>query len=253
MGRLTDAHPEHAELRADRIYLGWQYLLLHPDPGPPRNARRATRRTTPGSRSRTLTGRTSTGRPLEPAGQVAPQRRRRARCRGRPARLRRGDRVAVRGHGRAGRRRSRRGVLLRDQPGQPGRAVPGPGRLAAARRRSRAKREHENIRLQEEHAERYREWAERKAVYDKQISWYAVAVPDEIDRIDVAGDPPRLVGPAHPDRRHPLSTAAAHLHRARPVRGRDRRGPDRAGPARRRRPPRLGAPLDLPKLDLGRR
>ena len=32
---MADVHPEHAQLQADRIYLGWQYLLLHPDPGPP--------------------------------------------------------------------------------------------------------------------------------------------------------------------------------------------------------------------------
>ncbi len=32
---MADVHPDHAQLQADRIYLGWQYLLLHPDPGPP--------------------------------------------------------------------------------------------------------------------------------------------------------------------------------------------------------------------------
>ena len=31
---MADVHPEHAQLQADRIYLGWQYALLHPDPGP---------------------------------------------------------------------------------------------------------------------------------------------------------------------------------------------------------------------------
>ncbi|MFD0467915.1 hypothetical protein ACFQ0B_06065 [Nonomuraea thailandensis] len=41
---MTDVHPEHAQLQADRIYLGWQYILLHPDPGPRPNAPRPSRR-----------------------------------------------------------------------------------------------------------------------------------------------------------------------------------------------------------------
>jgi hypothetical protein len=32
---VADVHPDHAQLQADRIYLGWQYILLHADPGPP--------------------------------------------------------------------------------------------------------------------------------------------------------------------------------------------------------------------------
>src|SRR5690606_4293450 len=34
-GHVADVHPDHAQLQADRIYLGWQYILPHPDPGPP--------------------------------------------------------------------------------------------------------------------------------------------------------------------------------------------------------------------------
>ena len=32
---MVGVPPDAAQLQADRIYLGWQYVLLHPDPGPP--------------------------------------------------------------------------------------------------------------------------------------------------------------------------------------------------------------------------
>nr|WP_236667999.1 hypothetical protein [Nonomuraea sp. K271] len=53
--------------------------------------------------------------------------------------------------------------------------------------RRRRQRDRELFRAQEEHAQRYREWQESKDRHDKQLTWYAVAVPDELDRIDVAG------------------------------------------------------------------
>jgi hypothetical protein len=53
--------------------------------------------------------------------------------------------------------------------------------------RQRRERDKELFRAQEEHAQRYREWQESKDRHDKQLTWYAVAVPDELDRIDVAG------------------------------------------------------------------
>ncbi|WP_206059316.1 hypothetical protein, partial [Nonomuraea zeae] len=57
----------------------------------------------------------------------------------------------------------------------------------ARNERQRQERDKELFRAQEEHAERYREWQESKERHDKQLTWYAVAVPDELDRIDVAG------------------------------------------------------------------
>ncbi|GAB1822910.1 hypothetical protein [Herbidospora sp. RD11066] len=187
MGRLTDAHPEHAELRADRIYLGWQYLLLHPDPGPPPKR----------------PPRDDAESPPDPGPELLRAERLQEDLLNRPVKLLRnvvaGLAVVVAVLGFAGVigwpfvgmgvivaavvfgvcsfaiNQGNRAVRFRVQE-----------RLAQAER-GRAKRERENVRLQEEHAERYREWAERKAVYDKQISWYAVAVPDAIDRIDVAG------------------------------------------------------------------
>ncbi|WP_232327052.1 hypothetical protein [Herbidospora yilanensis] len=187
MARLTDAHPEHAELRADRIYLGWQYLLLHPDPGPPPKR----------------PPRDDAELPPDPGPELLRNERLQEDLLNRPVKLFRnvvaGLAVVVAGLGFAG-------VI--------GWPFVGMGVLAAAgvtgvcsyaihqgnkavrfrvqerlaqTERDRAKREREHIRAQEEHAARYRDWAERKAIYDKQISWYAVAVPDDIDRVDVAG------------------------------------------------------------------
>jgi hypothetical protein len=53
--------------------------------------------------------------------------------------------------------------------------------------RQRQERDKELFRAQEEHARRYREWQESKERHDRQLNWYAVAVPHEIDRVDVAG------------------------------------------------------------------
>ncbi len=38
-----------------------------------------------------------------------------------------------------------------------------------------------------EHASDYRAWRRRKSVYDRQPSWFAVALPAGIDRLDMAG------------------------------------------------------------------
>src|SRR5690606_25771051 len=54
-------------------------------------------------------------------------------------------------------------------------------------RREQERRRRELVTAQEEHAARYRDWAEKKSRFDRQLTWYAVAVPDEIDRVDVAG------------------------------------------------------------------
>jgi len=40
---------------------------------------------------------------------------------------------------------------------------------------------------QREHASNYRAWQRRKAVFDRQPSWFAVGLPAGIDRVDVAG------------------------------------------------------------------
>ncbi|GII79686.1 hypothetical protein Sru01_46680 [Sphaerisporangium rufum] len=187
---MADVHPEHAQLQADRVYLGWQYAMMYPDPGPP--PRRPSPEEVPAA---------------EPEAAVDPTWVRRERLQedllNRPVKIvgvfmallsvlilglgigevmawsfvavgltvsagvaaicayavHQGERAL----------RSR----IREQEDR------------SARRRER--RERELADAQEEHARRYREWAARKQRFDRQLTWYAVAVPDEIDRIDVAG------------------------------------------------------------------
>ena len=185
---MVGVPPDAAQLQADRIYLGWQYVLLHPDPGPP--PKRPPREDVE-----------------EPDFDVDPEWIRRERLQedllNRPVRIVRaittGAAALILSAGVAGWLDWRFVVL----------GVLATGGVAAvssytlfqnrraARARARAREEHiarlrrerdnEIVKAQQEHAERYREWAERKANYDNQITWYAVAVPDEIDRIDVAG------------------------------------------------------------------
>ncbi|MFI7617229.1 hypothetical protein ACIBP6_39005 [Nonomuraea terrae] len=186
---MTDVHPEHAQLQADRIYLGWQYILLHPDPGPP------PKRPSPAEEP-----------PPEPdAAELELLRRERLQedMLNRPVRLVRLAMlvlavlilaVALAGYlgwqfaavalvaagGVAGicsyaLLQGDRAVRYRVQEQQ------------ARDERQRRERDKELFRAQEEHARRYREWQEAKDRHDRQLTWYAVAVPDEIDRVDVAG------------------------------------------------------------------
>ncbi|MEU8358137.1 hypothetical protein AB0C27_19180 [Nonomuraea sp. NPDC048882] len=188
---MADVHPEHAQLQADRIYLGWQYILLHPDPGPP------PRRPSPAE---------------EPAAEAEddPARLellRRERLQedmlNRPVRVFRlfmlvltvlilaaalagylpwsfalvglvaaGGVAAVCSFALMQGDRAVRYRVLEQQ---------------ARDERQQRERDKELFKAQEEHAQRYREWQESKDRHDKQLTWYAVAVPDEIDRIDVAG------------------------------------------------------------------
>ncbi|WP_432929492.1 hypothetical protein ACQPZZ_05305 [Microbispora sp. CA-135349] len=183
---MGDPHPEHAQLQADRIYLGWQYALLYPDPGPPpkRPAREDVTEPAvdtewvhrerlqkdllnrPVKIFRTFMAVVAAGilvlgvtglltwsfvmLGLVAAGGVA------AIC---TYAIRQGDRTVNE------RLDERRRKALREQE----------------------RRQREIVTAQEEHAAKYRDWAEKKSRFDQQITWYAVAVPDEIDRVDVAG------------------------------------------------------------------
>ncbi|WP_344856575.1 hypothetical protein [Planomonospora alba] len=179
-------HPEHAQLQADRIYLGWQYALLHPDPGPP------PRRPSPAH---------------EAAVEVDPEWVRRERFNedmlNRPVKIVRAFMlllalliVGVSATGLLD--WSFAAVGLAASLGVAGfctYAVYQGDRAVryrieerrAAVERIRQERDRELYRAQEEHAARYREWAEKKERFDRQLTWYAVTVPDEIDRVDVAG------------------------------------------------------------------
>ncbi|MFI6293524.1 hypothetical protein ACIBEJ_18175 [Nonomuraea sp. NPDC050790] len=191
---MTDVHPEHAQLQADRIYLGWQYVLLHPDPGPP------PKRPSPIG---------ETGEPADAGEQakVDTELLRREKLQedllNRPVRIFRTFMIfltllifalallgyldwsfALIGFVAAG------GVagicsyaLLQGDRAVRYRVM----EQQARDDRVRQERDKELFRAQEEHAQRYREWQEVKDRHDRQVNWYAVAVPDEIDRIDVAG------------------------------------------------------------------
>ncbi|MEV4891006.1 hypothetical protein ACIBHY_53515 [Nonomuraea sp. NPDC050547] len=191
---MTDVHPEHAQLQADRIYLGWQYVLLHPDPGPP------PKRPSPIG---------DTGEPADAGEQarVDTELLRREKLQedllNRPVRIFRIFMIfltlliftlallgyldwsfALIGFVAAG------GVagicsyaLLQGDRAVRYRVL----EQQARDDRVRQERDKELFRAQEEHAQRYREWQEVKDRHDRQVNWYAVAVPDEIDRIDVAG------------------------------------------------------------------
>ncbi|MFI7440828.1 hypothetical protein [Nonomuraea indica] len=181
-------HPEHAQLQADRIYLGWQYILLHPDPGPP------PKRPSPAEEAPTPTG---------PDPDLVRRERLQQDLLNRPMRIFRRFMLlltvlllvpaaagyldwsfALLGMVATG------GVALICSYAlvQGDRAVRYRIQEQQARAdRRRQERDRELFRAQEEHAQRYREWQEVKDRHDRQLTWYAVAVPDDVDRIDVAG------------------------------------------------------------------
>jgi hypothetical protein len=171
-------------LRADRVYLGWQYALVHPHPGP------APRRPTPPAREQ-----------LNP-GWVAAQRREQRRL-DRPLEVLGGAGVVLAaGLGTLG-------VLGLLNPGLTavGMLAGLTGAVLAAREirrsehlmrirvageRSRvakiaALQEARLFEWQARHAEQTRDWQTRRTAYEQQKHWYAVSLGSDVDRIDVAG------------------------------------------------------------------
>ena len=51
----------------------------------------------------------------------------------------------------------------------------------------RAEQENRLFAWQAEHARQFHEWQARRAEYDRQLEWYAVSLPVDIERVDVAG------------------------------------------------------------------
>jgi hypothetical protein len=173
-----------APFRADRVYLGWQYALVHPDPGPPPR------------------------RPVPPEqeqlnqGWVAAQRRE-ENLLSRPLRLAVGGclalaalvvALAVAGILNAALTSlglavflalaavSGRGIWRGEQELR--------GTIEQEKRRvakARAAAESRLFGWQDEHARMFRDWQARERAFGGQLQWYAVALPDEIDRVDVAG------------------------------------------------------------------
>ncbi len=172
MARLT---------QADRVHVGWRYVQVHPDPGPPPE------------------------RPEQPErAPLPPQGRRPAEhMAGRPLRIAFGGTVAFVGLfllcgivgvipwafagvallacaivlGITG------GGLWRDERGVR-------ERLALERdeeERRRAARERERDAAEKAYAKARAEWESRRAAYESQREWYPVAVPPGVDRVDIVG------------------------------------------------------------------
>lgn len=174
-----------APLEPGRLYFGWQYALLHPDPGPP------PKRPTPPEQHRVhpewmdaqRRAETQLNRPLMFAGALAL-----------------GMAVffallswplnAVPGWGAA----VAIGICL-VLAGVAGYAVWQGERALRSRQsderdrleRMRADRERRLNAAQEDHARRFDGWRARKAAYDAQHEWYALTLPRGFRRVDVAG------------------------------------------------------------------
>jgi hypothetical protein len=184
---MTPEDPLHGQppaLRPDRVYLGWQYALLHPHPGP------SPRRPSPPPWEQ-----------LNP-GWVSAQRREQNRL-DRPLRASFGGAIVlaaglitlgvlgwlspslsglgallgVAGAGLAAReiRRSEQAMRVR---------VAGEERRVATIRRLQEARLFE---WQAQHADQTRDWQARRDAYEHQKYWYAMSLACDIDRIDVAG------------------------------------------------------------------
>ncbi|HEY3686402.1 MAG TPA: hypothetical protein VGL93_25435 [Streptosporangiaceae bacterium] len=171
-------------MRPDRVYVGWQYALLHGDPGPP------PRRPTP-----------QDSRNVDP-GWVAAQRREESLL-NRPLKWAFGVSLgltalfavlwavgvlsalfaivvlvaavlvaAFTGYA----------VWQGEQALQ--------SRIAEERNRLdkvRGDQERKLFAAQDEHKRQYQAWEGRRAAYDRQRQWYAVTLPRDVDRVDVAG------------------------------------------------------------------
>jgi hypothetical protein len=170
--------------RPGRLYLGWQYATPYPPPGPP------PRRPTPPEREQII------------PGWVAAQRRE-ENLLSRPLKVACGVcaaimAVAVAGGlagwlnglaaGFAAGAAALVGAVSGNAIWQGERALR--SRVAAERRRVdsiRAESESKLFAWQEEHATRVRDWQARRIAYEHQKRWYAVATPDGIARLDIAG------------------------------------------------------------------
>ena len=173
-----------APFRADRVYLGWQYALVHPDPGPP------PRRPVPPEQEQVN------------QGWVAAQRRE-ENLLSRPLKLAVGCclvlaalvvALAVAGILNAALTSLGLAVFLA-LAAVSGRAIwrgekELRGTVEQEKRRvarARAAAESRLFGWQDEHARMFRDWQARERAFGGQLQWYAVALPDEIDRVDVAG------------------------------------------------------------------
>ncbi|QXJ23974.1 hypothetical protein AGRA3207_005214 [Actinomadura graeca] len=172
MARLT---------QADRVYVGWRYAQVHPDPGPPPGLPEQAERTAAPPPSR-RPGEHMAARPLRIAAGgtvvgvvlflvcglagVLPW------AFAGVALLACAVILGITG-----------GALWRDERGVR-------ERLAAERERTerdRAARDRERAEAERAYDEARAEWERRHAAYESQREWYPVAVPPGVDRVDVVG------------------------------------------------------------------
>ena len=171
-------------LRPDRLYLGWEYALVHPDPGPP------PRRPIPPGQER-----------LDPGWLLAQHREERRLALPLKAGAAAGAGLAALAGalGAAGVLNpalAGTGIavflaitvacargLWRGARGLRARVTAEERRVA----RARAAQESRLSGWQDEHARRLRDWEARDRAFQAQRQWYGVAVPAAIDRLDVAG------------------------------------------------------------------
>jgi hypothetical protein len=171
-------------MRPDRLYLGWQHALLHPDPGPP------PRRPTPPEQEQ-----------LNP-DWVAAQRRE-ENLLDRPLKLAAAAAIVLAGLlltawalGWINAALGWLGAIAclvcagvasygvwQGEQALRARVDEEKGRLG----KIRAEQESRLFAWQSEHARRFAQWQDRRSAFDRQPLWYAVALPDEVDRIDLAG------------------------------------------------------------------
>ncbi|RFS83648.1 hypothetical protein D0T12_21760 [Actinomadura spongiicola] len=172
MARLT---------QPDRVYVGWRYAQVHPDPGPP------------------------PGRPEQPerAAAAPPARRPHEHMAALPLRIVFGGTLAgvllvflcglvgvipwafagvtvVAFGGVLG---ITGGALWRDERGVRARIA----REREAEERERAERERRRDAAEKAYATARAEWERRRSAYEGQREWYPVAVPPGVDRVDVVG------------------------------------------------------------------
>jgi hypothetical protein len=171
-------------LRDDQLYLGWQYALIHPHPGPSprRPVPPAREQLNPGWMAAQRREQRRLDRPLEVlagAGLVLAAGLAALGVLGllNPALTAVGMLVGLAAAGLAARaiRRSEQGMRTR---------------VAAERQRVAKIATLQEARLfewQARHAEQTRDWQARRAAYDQQKHWYAVSLGSDVDRIDVAG------------------------------------------------------------------
>jgi hypothetical protein len=171
-------------MRPDRLYLGWQHAVLYPDPGPP------PRRPTPPEQEQ-----------LNP-DWVAAQRRE-ERLLDRPLKLAAGAAIGLAGlllaawvagwlnaaiawfgvvaalfcAGIAGYGIRQGEQALRSRVDEEKRRL---GKI-------RAEQETRLFAWQQEHARRFTDWQARRSAFEQQPQWYAVSLPDDVDRVDLAG------------------------------------------------------------------